>query len=103
MLEILCPSIKKHPEIKGIEIFEHCLLYTAYADITTFFFEKKQSIEKLVQIFNTVSLFLGLKPNLTKYERAGIAALKGFQVALCGMRGIDVGNEAIKILGTYFS
>ena len=41
MLEILCPSIKKHPEIKGIEIFEHCLLYTAYADITTFFFWEK--------------------------------------------------------------
>ena len=27
-------------EIKGIEIFEHCFLYTAYTDDTTFFFER---------------------------------------------------------------
>ena len=103
MLEILCLSIKKHPEIKGIEIFEHCFLYTAYADDTTFFLKDAQSIENLVEIFNTFSLFSGLKPNLTKCEIAGIGALKGVQVAVCGMRCIDLCNEAIKILGTYFS
>ena len=32
MVEILFLFIIKHPEIKGIEIFEHCFLYTAYAD-----------------------------------------------------------------------
>ena len=37
-LEILFLLIKKHPEIKGIEIFKHCFLDTAYADDTTFFF-----------------------------------------------------------------
>ena len=36
VLEILFLLIKKHPEIKGIEKFEHCFLYTAYADDTTF-------------------------------------------------------------------
>ena len=40
VLEILFLCIKKHPEIKGIEIFEHCFLYTAYADDTTFFSER---------------------------------------------------------------
>ena len=29
VLEILFLFIKKHPEIKGIEIFEYCFLYTA--------------------------------------------------------------------------
>ena len=77
MLEILFISIKKHPEIKGIEIFEHCFLYTAYADDTTFFLKDAQSIENLVEIFNTFSLFSGLKPNLTKCKIAGIRALKG--------------------------
>ena len=47
--------------------------------------------------------FPGLKPNLTKCEIAGIGAMKGVQVAVCGMRCIDLCNEAIKILGTYFS
>ena len=103
VLEILFLFIKKHPEIKGIEIFEHCFLYTAYADDTTFFLKDAQSIENIVEIFNTFSLFSGLKPNLTKCEIAGIGALKGVQVAVCGMRCIDLCNEAIKILGTYFS
>ena len=35
VLEILL-FIKKHPEIKVIEIFEHCFLYTAYAHDTFF-------------------------------------------------------------------
>ena len=103
MLEILFIFIKKHPEIKGIEIFEHCFLYTAYADDTTFFLKDAYYIENLVEIFNTFSLFSGLKPNLTKCEIAGIGALKGVQVAVCGTRCIDLCNEAIKILGTYFS
>ena len=50
----------------------------------------------LVEIFNTFPLSFGLKPNLT------IVALKGVQVALCGMRCIELCNETIKILGTYF-
>ena len=75
VLEILFLFIKKHPEIKGIEIFEHCFLYTAYADDTTFYLKDAQSIENLVEIFNTFSLFSGLKPNLTKCEIAGIGAL----------------------------
>ena len=77
VLEILFLFIKKHPEIKGIEIFEHCFLYTPYADDTTFFLKDAQSIENLVEIFNTFSLFSGLKPNLTKCKIAGIRALKG--------------------------
>ena len=47
--------------------------------------------------------FSGLKPNTTKCEVAGIGVLKGVQVAVCGMKCIDLRNEAIKILGVYFS
>ena len=81
MLEILFIFIKKHPEIKGIEIFEYCFLYTAHADDTTSFPKDAQSIENLNEIFNTLSLFSGLKRNLTKYEIAGIEAMKVVQVA----------------------
>ena len=103
MLEISFLFIKKYPEIKGIEIFEHCFLYTAYEDDTTFILKDAQFIENLVEIFNTFFLISGLKSNLTKYEIAGIGALKQAQVEVCGMRCIDLSNEAIKILGTYFS
>ena len=40
VLEILFLFIKKNLETKGIEIFEHCFLYTAYADDLTFFSER---------------------------------------------------------------
>ena len=37
-LEILFLLIKTKPEIAGLTIFDHCYLYSAYADDTTFFF-----------------------------------------------------------------
>ena len=42
-----------------------------------FFLQDSQSNAYLVEIFNTFSLFSGLKPNLIKCEIAGIGALKG--------------------------
>ena len=43
------------------------------------------------------------KLNLTKCEIARIGALNGDQVAVCGMKCVDLCNEAIKILGTFSS
>ena len=62
-----------------------------------------RSIAYLVELFNTFSVFSELKPNLTKCEIVGIGALKGVQLAVCGIKCIDLRNEAVKILGTYFS
>ena len=55
---------------------------------------------EIVEVFNTFSVFSGLKPNLAKSEIAGIGALKGVQLAVCGMKCIGLRNEAIKILVT---
>ena len=68
-----------------------------------FFLKHAQFIGNLVEICNTFSLFSRLKLNMKKCEIAGIEALKGIQVAVCGMRCTGLCNEAIKILGTYFS
>ena len=70
--------------------------------IQRFFLKDAQSIQNLVEIFNTFSLFSGLKPKLTKCKIAGIGALKGVQVAVCGMKCTDLCDETINILGTYF-
>ena len=67
-----------------------------------FFLKNDQSIESLVEIFKTFSLFSGLTPNLTKCEIAGIGALKGIQLAVWGMC-IDICNQDINILRTYLS
>ena len=56
-----------------------------------------------MNIFDTFSKFSGLKPNKSKCEIAGIGVLKGVQVALCGMRCIDLVSNIVKILGIYYS
>ena len=53
--------------------------------------------------FNTFSNFSGLKPNKTKCETAGIGVLNGIQVALCGMKRVNLNNETVKTLGVNFS
>ena len=45
--EILFILIKNDPNIKGIENFECCYLYTTYADYTTFFLKDENSITHL--------------------------------------------------------
>ena len=102
-LEILFILIKNDPNIKEIEIFEYCYLYTAYADDTTFFLKDENSIVHTFKKLKLFSDFSGLKPNTTKCEVAGIGVLKGVQVTVCGIKCIDLRNEAIKILGVYFS
>ena len=65
-LEILFLLIKKHPEIKGIEITEHCFLSTAYADNITFFLKDLQSTAPLVEIFNTFYYFFRIETKIRK-------------------------------------
>ena len=53
-----------------------------------------------LDIFSNIS---GLKPNTTKCEIADIGVLNGVQVALCGMKCVNLNNETVKILGAHFS
>ena len=86
-----------------IKMFENTFLYTAYADDSTFFLKDKNSIKELLKTVNYFSSFTNLKPNMSKCEVAGIGALKGLKVAICGIKRIDLTKEAIKILGVFFS
>ena len=81
-LEILFLLIKTKPEIAGLTIFDHCYLYSAYADDTTFFIKDTISIKNMVDTFHLFSEFSGLKPNLSKFEITGIGVLKRVQVAV---------------------
>ena len=84
-------------------MFDKTFLYKACADDTTFFLKDVKSSIDLINIFDTFSKFSGLKPNKSKCEIAGIGVLKGVQVALCGMRCIDLVSNIVKILGIYYS
>ena len=97
-LEILFQLIKSKPEIKGLTIFDHYYYYS-----TTFFLQDTISIKHMVDVCYLFSYFSGLKQNLKKSEIAGIRALKGVQVAVCGLHCIDLNNDTLKISGTLFS
>ena len=57
----------------------------------------------MVDTFHFFSYFSGLKPNFTKPEIVGIGVLKGVQVAVYGIRCIDLNVHTLKILDTHLS
>ena len=67
-LEFLIVFIKSNENIKGIEIFKHVSLYTAYADDSTFFLRDSPSVKELINSFNQFYHFLGLKGSIKKCE-----------------------------------
>ena len=86
VLEIVFNLIKQNKDIHGLTFFGHTFLYTAYADDTTFFLKDKESVKKIINIFDTFSFYSGLKPNNSKCEIAGIDVLKGVPIELCGTK-----------------
>ena len=102
VLEIFFISIKNNPKVKSLNIFKHEFLYTTYADGTIFFLKDRNSVIELMSKLNT-SNFSGLKPNKTKCEIAGITVLNGVQVALCGIKCINLNIKTVKVLGVNFS
>ena len=102
-LEIFFIMIKTNKNTHGLNIFDHEYLYTAYADDATFFLEDISSIKVVLKDLQCFSSFSGLRPNFTKCEIAGIGVLKSVNVALCGMKCLDLTKECIKILGVHIS
>ena len=82
--------IKTNRNIKPQYIFGHDFLYTPYADETTFFIRKKNSVIRLLNVFDTCKI-------------KGIDNLKGVYVALCDLKFINLMNETVKIIGCHFS
>ena len=50
-LEILFLLVKTKPDIAGLTVFDHCYLYSVYADDTTFFLKDIISIKNMVDTF----------------------------------------------------
>ena len=90
VLEIAFLFIIQNKNINGLNVFENTFLYTAYADDTTFFLRDEKSVIELMKTVDIFSIFSGLKPNKSKCEVAGLGALKGVKIALCGMECTDL-------------
>ena len=90
--EIFSIFVKNNPKVKGLNIFKHEFFCTAYADDTTFFLKDRNSIMELMHELNVFPNISGLKRNNEKCEIAGIGVLNGVQVALCGMKCVNLNN-----------
>ena len=98
-LEILFLPIKNDSSIKGIKVFDYVFPYTACA----IFPQRFASVKKILDIFSYYSKYSSLKPNVSKFEIAGIGSSKGVEVAVCGIKCVKVKVNTIKILGIHFS
>ena len=76
--------------MKILKVFNHEYLYTSYADDTTFFLEDISSIKVVIPNLNSFCDFSGLLPNFTKCKTAVIGVLKRVNIALCGMKSLDL-------------
>ena len=102
-LEVLFELIKNNDDIRGITIFNHAFLYTAFADDSTFFLNDLLSVKNLIDTFTVFSLFSGLKANFSKCEIAGLGSLKGVLEAARILKSINLTTDTIKIVGVHFS
>ena len=102
-LDVLFELIKNNDDIRGITIFNHTFLYTAFADDSTFFLNDLLSVKNLIDTFRVFSLFSGLKANFSKCETAGLGSLKGVLEAVCSLTSINLTTNTIKILVVHFS
>ena len=86
--QIIFVMEKNNLNIKGLNIFNHNYLYTAYADDTTFFLDDQKSVRELMKTFKLFSKFSGLKPNILKCDIVDIGSLKEVKIVVCGIKCI---------------
>ena len=84
--------------LKGLDIYGHDFLYTTYADDSSFFFKNKKSVIEAFKILDQFSFFSGLTPHKEECEVADIGVKKRVNMALCGIKHIDLKNNIVKIV-----
>ena len=102
-LDTLFALIFAKKDVSGLNIFDHEFLYTAYADDTTFFVKDLNSAKEVLINLTLYSNVSELYPNLEKCQIRGIGVLKNVNVALCGMKSVNLMEYSIKILGVQIS
>ena len=90
VLEIFFFMVRQNEHFHGLNIFGFEYKLSAYADDTTFFCSDKTTIINLKKNFDKFSIFSGLSLNNYKCEICGIGAKRGVNIALCGMKSVNL-------------
>ena len=95
---------RKNRGIKGVEICGHHIFdIVAYADDATAFVNDLESARLLLKTFGIFSKYSGLRLNESKTVICGIGVKRGVEVALCGLKSVNLVTSSVKILGIFFS
>ena len=89
-------------DIKNIGLHNHSFLLSPFADDSIFFLEDISSIKLLVETFKEFSHFSELKRIIRKSKIASLGPMKGVPEAFCGLKPMDLVNDAIKKTGIPF-
>ena len=92
--------VKDNQNIEGLSIYE---IHICIQHKLIFYIFVEKSVKELLNTIEIFSLFTVLKLNLSNCEIFRIGALKGFTVAVCGIKCIDLTKECLKIFGIYYS
>ena len=85
--------LKSNKILKGLNIFNHEFLCTAYANDTTFFLKNNNSVFDTLIFSISFYLVSGLSLNTT-----GTGTLEGVNVAICGMKCLKLMKKLWKYL-----
>ena len=102
VLEIFFIMIRSNSYIKGLAVCNFEYKLTAFADDTTFFCADLDSIKLIIERFKSFSRYSGLVANTDKCEICGIGVKRGINIALCGMKCVNLTNDSIKYPGFIF-
>ena len=89
--------------MKAIDLVDHTFLFIVYTDDSLSSLKTSLQLKCQLRILKNVLVFQGLKLNIAKLEITVLGTLKGVLEAACGLKTVDLKNDAIKILGKNFS
>ena len=92
-IEVLFIMIRSNVNIKGLNIFENEIKFTACADDTTLFLRDLNSFFELLSLFQIFESWSSLKLNLNKSELCGIGVKEGVNLAFCGCKVVNLDKE----------
>ena len=105
-MEILATLIRNNRDIAGINIHGLEVKICMFADDTTIFVKNTQSLKAVLKVLSEFAMVSSLNINKNKSNAALIGKSrnkKDININLNDINWIDLDNDAMKILGVYYS
>ena len=103
VMEVFFQMIRRDRSIKGVNVCGHIFNIIAYVDDATVLCNDLDSARRVKGAFDVFPKYSGLRLNESKTEICGIGVKRGVDIALCGMKSVNLLTDSVKVLGVYFS